>query len=140
MNQESIAGERRSDCRYGLRLELRWKLVRRKRVLDSGNGYTINLSSGGILFEAGRQMPAGVNVELSIIWPVLLHNVAPLQLLAYGRIVRAERGRAAIRMTQHVFKTIGISSAHRAVLAATSRDPVVMTAGMHTMSGFGKVQ
>ena len=60
-----ISGDRRADRRYEMRLELRWKLVRRRRVLESGTGYTVDLSSGGILIEAGKHLPAGLNLELS---------------------------------------------------------------------------
>src|SRR5437868_530520 len=88
-NEEAIGGDRRTDRRYDITLELRWKLVRRRRVLDTGTGTTLDLSSGGILFESERQLPAGAHIELSISWPVLLHNVAPLQLVVMGRVVRA---------------------------------------------------
>src|SRR5437870_3789431 len=86
---EKIGGERRGDRRYDLSLNVRWKLIRRRRVLEMGAGITIDLSSGGILLETDRQLPIGLNVELSISWPVLLHNVAPLQLVVVGRVVRA---------------------------------------------------
>jgi len=104
-NAEKIAGDRRSDRRYDIALDLRWKVIRRRRVLDAGTGTTLDLSSGGILFETDRQLPQGLNVELSISWPVLLHNVAPLQLVVTGRIVRASGRRTAVRMMQHEFRT-----------------------------------
>lgn len=104
-NADKIAGDRRSDRRYDIALDLRWKVIRRRRVLDAGTGTTLDLSSGGILFETDRQLPTGLNVELSISWPVLLHNVAPLQLVVTGRIVRAAGRRTAIRMMQHEFRT-----------------------------------
>ena len=104
-NADKIAGDRRSDRRYDISLDLRWKVIRRRRVLDTGTGTTCDLSSGGILFETDRQLPTGLNVELSISWPVLLHNVAPLQLVVTGRIVRAAGRRTAIRMMQHEFRT-----------------------------------
>jgi hypothetical protein len=104
-NADKIAGDRRSDRRYDIARELRWKVIRRRRVLDAGTGTTLDLSSGGILFETDRQLPTGLNVELSISWPVLLHNVAPLQLVVTGRIVRAAGRRTAIRMMQHEFRT-----------------------------------
>src|SRR4051812_4237090 len=87
-SNEAINGDRRYDRRYGIALELKWKLVRRRKVLDTGTGSTLDLSSGGILFDAGRQLPVGLNVELSIAWPALLHNTAPMQLVVAGRIVR----------------------------------------------------
>ena len=110
-----IAGYRRLDRRYGIELQLRWKLIRRRRVLDNGQGRTIDLSSGGLLFDAGRALPVGLNVEMSILWPVLLQDVAPLQLLVFGRIVRSENGRTALRMVQHEFRTTGAPADQRAM-------------------------
>jgi hypothetical protein len=102
---EEIHGDRRGDRRYEIALDLRWKLVRRRRVLDSGVGSTLDLSSGGILFEAGRQLPVGMTGELAIAWPVLLHNVAPMLLIVHGRIVRTNGTRMALHMSQHEFRT-----------------------------------
>jgi len=56
---------------------------------NTGAGRTLDVSSGGVLFDATRPLPVGMNVELSISWPALLHNVAPLQLVISGRIIRA---------------------------------------------------
>jgi len=116
--KEGIAGDRRSDRRYDITLELRWKLIRRRRVLDTGTGTTLDLSSGGILFESERQLPAGGSIELSISWPVLLHNVAPLQLVVIGRVVRASGRRAAIRMMQHEFRTQKAAGDNRSAMTA----------------------
>jgi len=112
---ESIGGNRRADRRYDLRLELRWKLIRRRRILEAGQGNTIDFSSGGVYFEATRPMPVGLNVELSISWPVLLHNVAPLQLVVTGKIVRSDGLRTAIHMTQHEFRTVAVPADRRNV-------------------------
>jgi hypothetical protein len=106
-SSDRIGGDRRTDRRYTLTLDLRWRLVRRRKVLDSGSGRTLDLSSSGLCFEAGRPLPVGLNVELSISWPALLHNVAPMQLAVAGKIVRAEGPRTAIRMVQHEFRTAG---------------------------------
>jgi len=120
---EGIKGDRRSDRRYGIHLDLRWKLIRRRRVLDSGVGHTIDLSSGGILFDSGRQLPVGLNVELSISWPVLLRNIAPMQLIVSGRIVRGSLNRTAVVMAQHEFRTSGISAEQRAAMNTPTRTP-----------------
>ena len=104
---DTIGGERRSDRRYELQLELRWKLIKRRRVVDAGVGYTLDLSSGGIRFHAGRELPVGLNVELTVQWPILLNNTAPMSLSIYGRIVRTSEGWAAIRTMQHEFRTAG---------------------------------
>jgi len=112
-DSESIAGDRRSDRRYQIQLDLRWKALRRRKVQDAGVGRTIDLSSGGVLFEAGRQLPVGLNVELSVAWPVLLQHIAPMQLAISGRIVRSDGPRTAVRITQHEFRTMGNSSERR---------------------------
>jgi hypothetical protein len=105
-----IAGQRRRDRRYAINLSLRWKLVRRRRVIETGTGYTLDLSSRGILLDAGRNLPVGVNLELSISWPVPHPSTAPLQLSVYGRIVRTDGVRAAIQMVQHEFRTARIDA------------------------------
>ena len=134
---DAIGGDRRQDRRYHLQLELKWKLIRRRRVLDTGTGQTVDVSSGGILFDAGRHLPEGLNVELSIAWPVLLHNVAPMQLVAAGKIVRGDGHRVAIRTAQHEFRTVGIPSEHRNVLAGATHNPAMRT-GATMFAAFGK--
>jgi hypothetical protein len=136
---QGIPGERRRDRRYEIELEVRWKVLRRRRVLDSGEGKTVDLSSGGILFDAGRDLPPGAHVELAVAWPVLLHNVAPMQLSIAGRVVRSARGRVGIRMEQHEFRTAGVTSDHRQALAVAARTPGPL---LHFtgVAGLGKIQ
>ena len=111
---DAIGGDRRQDRRYHLNLDLKWKLIRRRRVLETGTGKTLDVSSGGILFDAGRNLPEGLNVELSIAWPVLLHNVAPMQLVVVGKVVRSGGRQVAMQTVQHEFRTTGSTSdAHR---------------------------
>lgn len=117
-NEAAISGERRSDRRYSLLLEVRWKLIRRRKVLDTGVGRTLDLSSGGIFFDAGRQLPAGLNVELAVAWPALLHNVAPMQLAISGKIVRTEGTLSAVRISQHEFRTSGAPIDRNALASA----------------------
>jgi PilZ domain len=135
---DSIAGDRRSDRRYRIELDLRWKLIRRRKVRDAGTGRTLDLSSGGILFDATRPLPVGMNVELSIAWPVLLHNVAPMQLAITGRIIRTNGSQIAIHMDQHEFRTLGVPAEHREVLAAASRTPGILRNA--ALTAFDKVR
>ena len=102
-----IGGDRRGERRYELDLEIQWKLLHRRRTLDSGTGRTLDLSSHGVLFETGRALPRGAHIEASVCWPARLHGLANLKLLAAGRVVRSEAGVTAIRMVQHEFRTAG---------------------------------
>jgi hypothetical protein len=123
---DAIAGDRRADRRYEIQLDVKWKLIRRRRVLDAGTGQTIDMSSGGILFDAGRHLPEGLNVELSITWPVLLHNIAPMQLMASGRIVRSSGKKVAIQTTAHEFRTAGMSAENRNPMSSGPRNPPII--------------
>jgi len=133
-----IGGDRRNDRRYGLQLDVKWKLIRRRRVLETGTGHTVDLSSGGLMFDAGRHLPAGLNVELSITWPVLLHNVAPLQLVVSGRIVRTDGQRIAVRAVQHEFRTMGVPADQRKPATGAQRTPPVL-ANPSNFIGLGKM-
>jgi hypothetical protein len=134
--EDGIHGDRRNDRRYRIHLELRWKLIRRRRVLDTGTGQTVDLSSGGILFDPGRQLPMGLNVELAIAWPVLLRNEAPMQLIVSGRIVRSGQNRAAVSMTQHEFRTQG--SAEQRAGKHLANPPTLLLANGTSGGSFGK--
>src|SRR3954462_2528244 len=136
---DTIAGDRREDRRYGIHLDVKRKLIRRRRVLDTGTGTTVDLSSGGLLFDPGRHLPAGLNVELSITWPVMLHDVAPLQLVVAGRIVRANGSQVAVRTVQHEFRTIGAAANRASVPSGPARNAAILT-GTPGFASFGKMQ
>lgn len=111
--KDKIAGERRENRRYGLKLGLRWKVIRRRRLADSGEGFTLDLSRGGVRFYAGRDLPPGAKVVLSITWPVLLHDVAPMLLAIDGKVIRSADGWVVIRSLQHEFRTQGVPRERR---------------------------
>jgi c-di-GMP-binding flagellar brake protein YcgR len=133
-----IGGDRRADKRYEIHLDLRWKLVRRRRVLETGSGHTVDLSSGGILFEAGRQLPVGFHLEISISWPIMLHSVSPLQLVVKAKIVRSEDGRTAVRILQHEFRTAGQAAEPRSRTATGS--PLRLVPGLDRGTRLAKIQ
>lgn len=99
---------RRANRRYWIALDLRWKLKHGHRALTSGTGKTVNLSSAGLLFECDRTLQAGLLLEVSVAWPVLLRNVAPLQLRILGEVVRTTGRRVAVRIQNYEFRTVGI--------------------------------
>jgi PilZ domain len=100
-----ILRERRSSRRYSIALELRWKLFNRKRLRDSGVGTTVDISSGGILFESDHRPATPGFMELAITWPAGPNDIPPMQLLVIGRVVRVSGTRVAIRIRQHGFST-----------------------------------
>jgi hypothetical protein len=90
---------------YRLDLNLRWRVIHRGKVQAEGDGHTIDLSSHGVLFN-GASLPTGRKVELSILWPVLLHGAAHMQLLVVGRTIRVNGSQVALRTIQREFRTL----------------------------------
>jgi len=123
---ELINGDRRYNRRYDLSLELRWKRLRRGKVLDLGTGTTIDLSSGGILFHAEKALPPGERVELCIAWPLLVDDMPRLQLIVSGIVVRSVGRQNAIRMIQHEFRTVAV--AHKKSAAESQSKVLVISA------------
>jgi PilZ domain len=111
---ELIGEDRRSNRRYEVELEVRWRLNHRKRLLDSGSGRTLDLSSGGVRLETNRELPVGLRVCLSIAWPILLNDTTRLQLIIEGKVVRSSRTWAAIRTERHEFRTAVVCKPSRA--------------------------
>jgi hypothetical protein len=136
LEEQTIGGDRRNDRRYDICLEVQWKLMHRRRVVDRGSGVTRDLSSHGILFEASRRLPTGHVLELSIAWPALLHGTTPMKLVALGRIVRSDGYLVAIRMTQHEFYTTGGAAERRNLETGAAAVPQEgwdfdLSAGLH---------
>jgi hypothetical protein len=101
----NIAHNRRHYPRYGIKLELSWRLTSRKKVGVQGTGRTLNVSSGGLHFESSQPLPVGERLALSVDWPAMLHNVTPLQLVLDGVIVRSTAGHVSVRMVRYEFHT-----------------------------------
>jgi hypothetical protein len=111
---------RRNHRRYNSHLDLRWKVISRRRVLDVGEGRTLDISRGGVLFESGRHIPVGLHVELTINWPARLDNVQPLQLVVFGCVVRASDNRIAIQTLRFAFSSLGLTVSRAIALRAVS--------------------
>ena len=105
MQNETKPIERRIKVRFPLHRELRYKLLEDDRIVASGNGETLDVSSGGVSMSLDQPLTMGAFVELSISWPVLLDQTCPMRLIAFGRVVRIEGKRAACTIDKYEFRT-----------------------------------
>lgn len=99
--------DRRSSDRFPIEREVRYKMLDGKTVLQSGAGKTVDMSSSGVLFTTDQPLAAGNRLELSVNWPAQLDNTCPLKLVALGRVVRTDSGKAAIAIEKYEFRTQG---------------------------------
>jgi hypothetical protein len=110
---------RRSGSRYPIVAEMYYRVIRKHVAVETGRGRTVNISSSGILIETDHALPAGLRVDLSIAWPVRLHNVTPLQLCLKARTIRTEGYRTALKIFRHEFRTRPAIQAIRAEASPT---------------------
>ncbi len=99
--------ERRGADRFPIQRDVRYKVLSRRTADLAGIGQTVNMSSSGILFSTDEDLQAGRQLEVSVAWPAQLNNTTPLKLVARGRVVRAEDGKAALEIQHYEFRTQG---------------------------------
>jgi len=109
--------DRRHNDRFPIERDLRYRVLN-KRGEEAGDGRTVNISSSGVLFTSAHILLPGRRMEVSISWPAQLDNKTSLKLVARGRVVRFENGRAAIEIQQYEFRTL--SSGPRLVRELTT--------------------
>jgi len=105
--------DRRETDRFPIVRELRYRVLNKRSPGQLGEGQTINISSGGVLFTTQHILMPGRRLELAISWPAQLNHKTGLKLVARGRVVRFENGRAALEIQHYEFRT---QSAARPVL------------------------
>ncbi len=100
-----IPTERRSRSRFPIMAAVRYKVTSPCCVHKSGIGYTVDVSSRGVLFIAPEPLAPGEEIELCINWPVRLDHKVALKLVSRGRVVRCEGSNVAVEFMYHEFRT-----------------------------------
>ena len=77
----------------------------------AGQGRTINIGSGGVLFTTEEPLQVGQPVEVLIEWPACTDGTCALRLVTLGEVVRSEDRQAAVQFQRHEFRTRGQSQA-----------------------------
>jgi len=97
--------DRRAANRFPIERQIHYKTLGKRKIGEDGLGQTINISSTGVLFTTDHRLSPGRRLEVSISWPAQLDSKISLKLVARGRVVRSEEGRAAIEIHQYEFRT-----------------------------------
>lgn len=97
--------DRRHSDRFPIERDARFRVLSKRSAEENGDGKTVNISSSGILFTSDLILLPGRRLELAISWPAQLNNKCALKLVARGRIVRYDDGRAAMEIQQYEFRT-----------------------------------
>ncbi len=105
ISNDNAQADRRQSDRFPIEREVRYRVLNKRSSEEVGDGKTINISSSGVLFTVEHMLLPGRRMELAISWPAQLNNKTALKLVARGRVVRFEGGRAAIEIQQYEFRT-----------------------------------
>ena len=103
--------DRRVHFRYSLAFGVQYNITGRtngngpRTEPIEGTGSILNISSGGLLFEADRALNQGAVIDLSVDWPVLLDNRLPLKLKIRGKIIRTNERLTAVQLRWWEFHT-----------------------------------
>jgi hypothetical protein len=96
-------GDRRINRRYPIIVDLEYRVVQNNEVVQSGIGRSIDLSTGGVLFESQTALMVGTEIEVSIAWPVRLHDAVALNLCISGKVARTDGQHHAVSIEDHEF-------------------------------------
>jgi hypothetical protein len=99
-----IAKDRRSNQRYGIRIQIHFRVSQRGATSRWGSGTTGDFSSHGVRFRCRKLLPVGAHIEMVIDWPAKQEGVRPINLHATGFIVRSTGSEAAVRMNSCRFQ------------------------------------
>lgn len=103
--QLKVEQDRRSTDRFPIERTVQYKVLNKRAGDETGEGRTVNISSTGVLFTTEHMLVPGRRLEVSISWPAQLNEKCSLRLVARGRVVRFEEGRAAMEIQQYEFRT-----------------------------------
>jgi hypothetical protein len=106
MSVNFISGDRRIDRRYVFSMSLRFSYTEHG-VTKLGSGTTVDLSGGGVLFQADTPPPNGATAELRIDWPFLLQGTCPLELQIWGTIISTTERGTSLQFNRYEFRTRG---------------------------------
>src|SRR5258707_6128567 len=96
---DGLPANRRLHQRYPIELDLRYKLIHGRQVLNGSVGKTHDISTKGVFFSADQALPSGLDVALSMDWPLRLGGLCPLQLKLARKVLRHGEHGNGVRIT-----------------------------------------
>ncbi|PWU08160.1 MAG: hypothetical protein C5B51_08390 [Terriglobia bacterium] len=103
--RSAIPSERRQYRRYPIQTGVRYRILGNSELSEAAFGRTVNISTGGVLFESESSFIPGLRVELSIDWLAHLEPSVELTLHAQGQIIRTDERLTAVQFHRYEFRT-----------------------------------
>jgi hypothetical protein len=74
----------------------------------TGTGRTVRMSSACVWIATQEPLEQGLEIEVSVSWPVLLNGICPLKLVIDGTVADTSTGVAAVGIRRYEFRTQGL--------------------------------
>src|SRR5260370_39430279 len=91
--------ERRASRRYPVNVDVEYRIMPAAENGSVCYGRTVNLSTTGLMLECIPALQMGLDIELTIKWPVRRGEGTGIELHAFGRTIRVEEGYTALRIS-----------------------------------------
>lgn len=112
ISQVPQRAEERYHVRFPIVLDVEYRFTKNK-VENRGRGRTLDISSGGLLFETDEalnevEFRRNESIKVTLHWPYMLDEKCALKLVVRGRFVRRQGNRIAVTIEQYKFRTAGL--------------------------------
>ena len=97
--------DRRGGVRFPVNSKLDWTALDRKGSQRTGIGETVDFSSGGLSFRSDVPLSPGCRLELRVHWPAQLEGRVPVEVMATGKVVRADGCSLCVAIDKMEFRT-----------------------------------
>jgi hypothetical protein len=97
--------DRRDGIRFPVNSKLRWTALDGKDSRLAGKGETVDFSSSGLSFRSDVPLSPGRRLELSVDWPTQLEGRVPMEVMATGKVVRADGCFLCVAIDRMEFRT-----------------------------------
>ena|ERR1019366_4801284 len=95
--------DRRSGTRFPMVLGAHYTVVGPKQI--EGTGWTVNVSSHGVLMVCAHKVRPGASIRVAIEWPIFIGGVCPLKLYIHGTVIRSTQSIVAVRFSTYEFSS-----------------------------------
>jgi len=96
---------RRLKRRFAIEQDVRYERVRGAKLVDTGMGKTLDMSSSALRFTTGVPLCRGDKVKVAVDWPVLLDATCRLKMVIYGWVLRSDGNSAVVSIGHYEMRT-----------------------------------
>lgn len=92
---------------FPVQADVEYRLKQGRRLVESGRTQSVTLSGSAVVLNSARRMPSGMEIELTMTWPVPKGSPASLVLCIKGRTAGGQGKRTRVEIGRYNFEARG---------------------------------